>query len=339
MFSKSLQSVETFDNSITCRNCSSQYLTRLLEDSKTKHVSDFVNQIPIEIGSCQVKEKRTKQGISYLDWEMCYKEDVYVQKRDYVDEIQIIFFMNKGMDWEIGGLNHTVCLEKGEFCLYRDCFQKSMACYEGGYNFLFKSVQIPTHLFFQTIKENFDSSDGDRIHQMLKTVTKAGITPYMYRILQEIEDIHSYCGGIASLYLESKITEIIAACLEVSMELGDNAICRNLSMSRTDRELILQVKQRIDRDSVNVPNCEQLAREIHLSVSKLMKGFKELTGVPIHTYVINRRLEHAAYLLTENYLNVTQAAMYSGYSNMSHFSAAFKKKYGVLPKDYTKKNC
>ena len=56
-----------------------------------------------------------------------------------------------------------------------------------------------------------------------------------------------------------------------------------------------------------------------------------------HTlYLIERRLEHAALLLTEQ-KNVSQAAALSGYSNMSHFSASFKKKYGVLPKEYAGK--
>lgn len=339
MFRKSLPHMGSFDSGITCRNNSGQYLTHLLETSNTGQVSDFVNQIPVEIGRCQVKEKKTKQGIAYLDWEMCYKEDVYVQKKDYVDEVQFIFFMNKGMEWQIGASDHSVCFKKGELCICRDCFQKSAACYEGGYNFLFKSVQIPSKLFFQMIEENFDLLDSSRINQMLKTVMKTGITPYMYRLLREIEDLDFYQGGIASLYLESKMTEIIAACLEAGMELGDNAVYKKMSLSRTDRELILQIKQRVDMDSVNIPGCEQLAREMNLSISKLTKGFKELTGVPLHTYVINRRLEYAAYLLTENHLNVSQAAVCAGYSNMSHFSAAFKKKYGVLPKDYKNKNC
>ena len=179
MFRKSLPHMGSFDSGITCRNNSGQYLTHLLETSNTGQVSDFVNQIPIEIGRCQVKEKKTKQGIAYLDWEMCYK----------------------GMEWQIGASDHSVCFKKGELCICRDCFQKSAACYEGGYNFLFKSVQIPSKLFFQMIEENFDLLDSSRINQMLKTVMKTGITPYMYRLLREIEDLDFYQGGIASLYL------------------------------------------------------------------------------------------------------------------------------------------
>ena len=48
----------------------------------------------------------------------------------------------------------------------------------------------------------------------------------------------------------------------------------------------------------------------------------------------NPALEYAARLLQENDLPISQAAQLSGYTNMSHFSKSFVKKFGVLPKDY-----
>ena len=47
------------------------------------------------------------------------------------------------------------------------------------------------------------------------------------------------------------------------------------------------------------------------------------------------RLEYAASLLKERKYNISEVASLSGYSNLSHFSDAFRKKYGVLPKKYT----
>ncbi|MBO7485620.1 MAG: helix-turn-helix domain-containing protein [Spirochaetaceae bacterium] len=44
-------------------------------------------------------------------------------------------------------------------------------------------------------------------------------------------------------------------------------------------------------------------------------------------------MEYAARLLQERKLPVSEAAQKSGYTNMSHFSKSFLKKYGVLPKD------
>ncbi len=59
-----------------------------------------------------------------------------------------------------------------------------------------------------------------------------------------------------------------------------------------------------------------------------------MSGMSVHSYIIDKRLEHAALLLAEGRLNVSQTALACGYSNMSHFSSAFKKKYGVLPREY-----
>ncbi len=43
----------------------------------------------------------------------------------------------------------------------------------------------------------------------------------------------------------------------------------------------------------------------------------------------------AIYTRFENKEALFQAAQLSGYTNMSHFSKSFVKKFGVLPKDYS----
>lgn len=55
-------------------------------------------------------------------------------------------------------------------------------------------------------------------------------------------------------------------------------------------------------------------------------------GISVHAYVIEQRLERAAGLLLESNMNIGQIAVLVGYTKPSNFSAAFKKKYGVMPK-------
>ena len=78
-----------------------------------------------------------------------------------------------------------------------------------------------------------------------------------------------------------------------------------------------------------------LSKRVCLNEFKLKKGFKELFGVPVYTYVLDKRLELARDLL-EKKLYVSDVANLVGYGNMSHFAAAFRKKYGVNPSDYIK---
>ena len=77
---------------------------------------------------------------------------------------------------------------------------------------------------------------------------------------------------------------------------------------------------------------------VNLSTSKLAKGFSTMYGTSIHAYIIEQRLEKAAGMLLESNLNVSQIAASVGYGKSSNFTAAFKKKYGVLPRYYKNEN-
>ena len=57
-------------------------------------------------------------------------------------------------------------------------------------------------------------------------------------------------------------------------------------------------------------------------------------GISVYAYVIEQRLERAAGLSLESNMHIGQIAVLVGYTKPSNFSAAFKKKDGVMPKDY-----
>lgn len=96
----------------------------------------------------------------------------------------------------------------------------------------------------------------------------------------------------------------------------------------------MDAKRMIDSDVAAAPGCSALARLAGLSTTKFTKGFQAMYDMPVHAYIIDKRLEKAAALLAEHDLNVGQVAMLVGYSNASHFAAAFALKYGISPKQY-----
>src|SRR5699024_7710111 len=72
--------------------------------------------------------------------------------------------------------------------------------------------------------------------------------------------------------------------------------------------------------TVHEHSCLELSKQVHLSVSKLTKGFVNLFGTPVHSYIINQRLERAAQLLIETEMTVGQVAILVGYSKPSNCS-------------------
>ena len=69
-----------------------------------------------------------------------------------------------------------------------------------------------------------------------------------------------------------------------------------------------------------------------MSSTKLKKRFKEVYGMKLYEYYNNNRLKKAKALLENGEASVKEAALQIGFANLSNFSKAFKKEFGVLPK-------
>ena len=81
---------------------------------------------------------------------------------------------------------------------------------------------------------------------------------------------------------------------------------------------------------------KELCEKFSISEYHLKEGFKELYNSTIYGYLLDKKLEFALHRLEENKLKVKDIAFEIGYENPSHFISAFKKKYSLTPKQYTK---
>ena len=188
-------------------------------------------------------------------------------------------------------------------------------------------------LFGYTAKQTLDYAQSLYEKKLLTGISKVSITPYMEHIFAELQDFTHYRGGLGYLFLESKIHELLSVYLSEVLELrilSPEYCC----ISKSERDCIIEAKRIIDSELAFAPSCEGLARQVQISVSKLSRGFSMMYGISVHAYVIEQRLERAAGLLLESNMNIGQIAVLVGYTKPSNFSAAFKKKYGVMPKDY-----
>jgi AraC family transcriptional regulator len=76
----------------------------------------------------------------------------------------------------------------------------------------------------------------------------------------------------------------------------------------------------------------RLAELVHLSASHFKTVFKRSTGVPVHQYVIQRRVERAKTLLARGTMPLAQVAMAAGFAHQSHMARAMRRLLGVTPK-------
>ena len=79
-----------------------------------------------------------------------------------------------------------------------------------------------------------------------------------------------------------------------------------------------------------------LSRKFHLSRTACKSCFRACFGQPIHSWILDRRMEQATDLLEHTNMPVLQIAQSVGYSGVSQFNAAFKQRYGKTPREYRK---
>ena len=102
-------------------------------------------------------------------------------------------------------------------------------------------------------------------------------------------------------------------------------------------ELVRHLRDRLLTDREHYVSLERLAAEHRMSVSHLQKLFKQVYGAPVYRYIKEYRLEQAAVELVCSDKSVTAIAQSAGYDNASKFSASFKKRYGVTPTQYRRR--
>ncbi|MGH7785112.1 MAG: helix-turn-helix domain-containing protein [Candidatus Binatia bacterium] len=81
---------------------------------------------------------------------------------------------------------------------------------------------------------------------------------------------------------------------------------------------------------------EEFARLAHRSLSTFKRDFRKYYNQSPGKWLLQKRLEYSAVLLKTPALNVSQVALDCGFEDLSHFSRAFKEKFGVSPANYRK---
>lgn len=291
-----------------------------------------------ECGNFRIDGGKIEKGIGYFNWYMEFDKDVELRRisKSKEEEIQFIFFMDRNLSWHIKDRRETVHMEKGQVCIYKDDFYSTSCIYPGGEKYTFKSIQI-SNKYFNNILESYENEIqkiSNIKEKMYNEVSKFNISPKVYHILSEIDEADQYSGAIKNIFLEGKILEIVAIYLQEILEINKEKHNSNILRSNEDIKALKKAKEIIDTTIADTPSCQELARSINMSISKFTKSFMKMYGITVHKYVIERRLENAAMLLAKKDINISEAAILSGYNNMSHFSDSFKKKYGVLPREF-----
>ncbi len=104
---------------------------------------------------------------------------------------------------------------------------------------------------------------------------------------------------------------------------------------RFEDEVMMKVLRLIE-DHYRDGELSDLCNELDTDLYTISRIIKRRTGRTYTDLLQEKRLNHAAFLLTTTELPVTDISADVGYNNFSYFYKIFKKTYNVTPKEYRK---
>ena len=138
-----------------------------------------------------------------------------------------------------------------------------------------------------------------------------------------------FTGMIRYLFLESRMMELFVLQMEQAQLAED---CKTDShWSVADREKLYAVKDYIENGYLEVFSLKDLTYKFNLNEFKLKKGYKQLFQTTVFGHVHQLRMKKAQTLLQNKAMNVSEAAFFIGYNNVSSFCTEFKRRFGYSP--------
>jgi AraC-like DNA-binding protein len=174
-----------------------------------------------------------------------------------------------------------------------------------------------------TVIERFIDGHGDNF------VASPKMSAAMRRLGHQLNTC-PYTGDLGNLYRQGKLFEVVAGVLD---DLDDRLQPRRPTVG-AERSTVAAVCDLLLADLAHPPTLEVLARGVGLPQRRLAEIFRTVTGLTVVEWVLRQKLAQAADLLREGRLPVKEIAWRLGYSQVSTFTAAFTRQFGVPPAGY-----
>lgn len=147
-------------------------------------------------------------------------------------------------------------------------------------------------------------------------------------LMGEIKEYAAQQDPVSELIAFGKITELlkILQSAKFATKNPDENRC-------TNDPIIDKVIKYIGIHFTEEITCESIAKEMYLSKYYLGRMFKEVVGISLWNYIINRRLLHFNDLIRQGFA-LEEACNLSGFHNYSNFYRLYKSRMGMSPQAF-----
>jgi len=178
-----------------------------------------------------------------------------------------------------------------------------------------------------SLMQCFDTSQPGHTNLIRAEVGGQRTLSMVYRTLLEESEGEEYGGDLGT---QSTVVYLLITLNRMAM-----ALTERYEVEDRSNDLVSKVVTHINNNYTEPMDLDDLARTFFVSKFYLSHEFQRLVGTSIYRYVIQRRLLVAHNLIADG-VAPTTAFAHSGYRDYANFFRAFRREYGISPKDYAK---
>lgn len=144
--------------------------------------------------------------------------------------------------------------------------------------------------------------------------------------LSDLLDLGRDTGMVWRLRVEAQVLDLVADVIE------QNDAIPSVVQLPADRLRMLRLKDFFDSGGADGMQLAEIARYAACNVSSLQSQFKAAFGRTVCDYLRESRLRRVAERIENEGISLAQAAELAGYGSQANFSTAFRRCFGVSPR-------
>lgn len=276
-----------------------------------------------------------QSGPDFSLWYKCYfmKQSTYLSATAHGPLFQLCVAVNRTLRFQQQGMG-KIKLPEGQFNILYAPVVQNQTWFDKSKKYIIYDIHFPRS-YLEKLTPHFSQASeflmkAELGFPCLLSPVHAHITP---DIMATLHDMHycNYTGDVKQAYLQALLSRLLLQALTrlSFVKIPANEIRLQPYELAKLREAWEYLLHHIEHPGTVI----DLSHAIGLNDFKLKKGFKQLYGITIFEFLLEARMEKARRLLLETDMTVHAVAISVGYKNISSFTVAFKKKFGILPSE------
>jgi AraC-like DNA-binding protein len=318
-----------------------QWVDGLAELMNAENDQHYV-QLPPLIGSGYIYAKMMNEAMSFLVINVVLNEEMILERQS-LDEMNLLLYftdIDTPNSYSIQSQNENLEINNG---YKRKSVFLSSANYQLQIRYSKQTTLKLTGIHFKSslvrkfVKKDVFHYLNDYSQLGLKTLENEPIAADEKKLLDEIYGMDT-SNEFGKLVLYNRVLLLVEKTMKRFL-LTELPSAKSKRLLAKDMDGLKEIEYILSEKNLdNFPSVQELSRIALMSSSKLKRRFKEVYGMKLYEFYNYNRLKKARQWIQTGESNIKDAAYRIGFSNLSNFSKAFKKEFGILPSELRTKD-